>query len=96
MLESHGLLLGVVPDAQYQSGVVQLSPGDLLVLYSDGITEALSSTQELFKWEGIYSTVCGLRHEPAAKVLEAIWGRVDEHQGISGGDDRTLLVLKVR
>ena len=96
MLESHGLLLGVVPEAQYQSGVVHLSPGDLLVLYSDGITEALSSTQELFKWEGIYATARGLQHEPATKVLEAIWTRVDEHQGGAGGDDRTLLVLKVR
>jgi serine phosphatase RsbU (regulator of sigma subunit) len=67
-----------------------------MVLYSDGITEALSSTHELFKWEGIYATACGLRHEPAAKVLEAIWNRVEEHQGGAGGDDRTLLVLKVR
>jgi sigma-B regulation protein RsbU (phosphoserine phosphatase) len=96
MLESHGLLLGVVPEAQYQSGVVQLAAGDLLVLYSDGITEALSSTQELFKWEGIYATARGLQHEPAAKLLEAIWKRVEEHQGGAGGDDRTLLVLKVR
>ena len=96
MLESHGLLLGVVPDAQYQSGVVQLSPGDLLLLYSDGITEALSSTHELFKWEGIYDTARELRHESAAKVLDAIWNRVEKHQGGAGGDDRTLLVLKVR
>jgi sigma-B regulation protein RsbU (phosphoserine phosphatase) len=96
MLESHGLLLGVVPEAHYLSAVVHLSPGDLLVLYSDGITEALSTTQELFKWEGIYATVRGLLHEPAAKVLEAIWKRVEEHQSGAGGDDRTLLVLKVR
>jgi len=49
---------------------MHLSPGDLLVLYSDGITEALSSTQELFKWEGIYATVRELRDESAAEVLE--------------------------
>jgi sigma-B regulation protein RsbU (phosphoserine phosphatase) len=96
MLESHGLLLGVVPDAQYQTGVVQLSPGDLLVLYSDGITEALSSAHELFKCEGIYATARGLRHESAAKILEAIWNSVEVHQGGTEGDDRTLLVLKVR
>ena len=96
MLESHGLLLGVVAEAEYQSGVVQLLPGDLLVLYSDGITEALSSAQELFKWEGIYATARELQDESAEKVLEAIWRRVDEHQEGAGGDDRTLLVLKVR
>jgi sigma-B regulation protein RsbU (phosphoserine phosphatase) len=96
MLESHGLLLGVVPDAQYQSGVVHLSPGDLLIVYSDGISEAISNSQELFKWEGIYAAARGLRHEAAAKVLDVIWKRVEEHQGGVGGDDRTLLVLKVR
>lgn len=96
MLESHGLLLGVIPEAQYLSGVVRLLPGDLLILYSDGITEALSSRQELFTWEGIYATARGLAHERAAKVLEAIWKRVEEHQGGADGDDRTLLVLKVR
>lgn len=95
-LESHGLLLGVVPEVNYRRSILELRPGDTLVLYSDGITEARSSTHELFRSEGISSTVLDLKHRSAKEILETIWNRVDEHaDGSSGADDRTLLVLKV-
>ncbi len=95
MFESHGLLLGVVPEAQYESSTVELRPGDLLVLYSDGITEARSHAQELFRWEGISTSIAGLAHTSADALLELIWNSVDDHVAGSDGDDRTLLVLKV-
>lgn len=96
-LESHGLLLGVVPEVAYQQSSLQLSAGDLLVMYSDGISEARSSDHELFKSEGISATVLKHSGESAAKILEAIWNRVDEYMvGGAGGDDRTFLILKVR
>lgn len=95
-LDSHGLLLGVVPEVNYQRSMLQLSAGDVLVLYSDGITEARSSTHEMFRCEGISSTVLNLKHGSASEMLETIWNRVDEHaDGSIGADDRTLLVLKV-
>ncbi|MBI3862521.1 MAG: SpoIIE family protein phosphatase, partial [Planctomycetia bacterium] len=95
MFESHGLLLGVVPEAQYESSTVELQQGDLLVMYSDGITEARSSAHELFRWEGISASIAGLAHNSAESLLDLIWNRVDAHAGAAGGDDRTLLVLKV-
>ena len=91
-LESHGLLLGVLPEVTYQQSVLELSPGDLLVLYSDGISEARSHTNELFRAEGIASTILEHPGESAAAVLEAIWARVDEYMiGGEGADDRTVL-----
>lgn len=96
-LESHGLLLGVVPEVKYQQSTLELSAGDLLVMYSDGISEARSGDHELFKSEGISKNVLEHSGESAEKILEAIWARVDEFtDGGEGGDDRTFLVLKVR
>ncbi len=95
-LESHGLILGVVPEAGYQQSVVELQSGDVLVLYSDGISEARSSAQELFKAEGLAACVLAGPRESAGKVLDSIWGRVDEFIiGGEAGDDRTVLVLRV-
>jgi sigma-B regulation protein RsbU (phosphoserine phosphatase) len=95
-LDSHGLLLGVVPEVNYQRSVLEVRSGDILVLYSDGITEARLSTHEMFRWEGISSTVLELKHGSAGDLLESIWNRVDEHtDATAGADDRTLLVLKV-
>jgi sigma-B regulation protein RsbU (phosphoserine phosphatase) len=95
-LESHGLILGVVPEAGYQQSVVELRSGDVLVLYSDGISEARSSDQELFKAEGLVACVLGGPRESAGTVLDSIWSRVDEFIiGGEAGDDRTVLVLRV-
>lgn len=95
-LESHGLILGVVPEAGYQHSVVELLPGDLLILYSDGISEARSSDQELFKAEGLVKCVLEGPGGSAETVLDSIWSRVDEFIiGGEAGDDRTVLVLHV-
>jgi sigma-B regulation protein RsbU (phosphoserine phosphatase) len=68
----------------------------LLVLYSDGISEARSSDQELFKAEGLVACVLGGPRESAGTVLDSIWSRVDEFIiGGEAGDDRTVLVLRV-
>ena len=96
-LESHGLLLGVVPEVTYQQSVLELRAGDLLILYSDGISEARSSSHELFRAAGIAATVLERSGGSAKDVLETIWDRVEEYQiGGEGADDRTVLVLKVR
>lgn len=95
-LESHGLLLGVVPDTAYRSSVLELHPGDLLVMYSDGISEARNRAQQLFRWEGISAAVASNATAPAEEVLRTVWSQVDNHMaGGSPGDDRTLLVLRV-
>jgi sigma-B regulation protein RsbU (phosphoserine phosphatase) len=95
-LDSHGLLLGVVPEVSYQQSILQLCPGDLLILYSDGISEARSSDLELFRAEGISATILERPCDSAAAALESIWSRVDEYMvGGEVADDRTVLVLRV-
>ncbi len=94
---SHGLLLGVVRDAEYETSVVQLEPGDLVVCFTDGITEARSRSQQMFRSEGIADAVLHCTPGSADQVLNDVWKRVDAHMaGGDLGDDRTLLVLHVR
>jgi sigma-B regulation protein RsbU (phosphoserine phosphatase) len=93
--ESHGLLLGVLDDTNYVQSTLQLDRGDVLIFYSDGISEARGRNQQLFRGRGIADAVQGLGDATAQQILDAIWDRVDEHQGGEMGDDRTLLVLKV-
>lgn len=96
-LESHGLLLGVMPDAGYSESIAQLEAGDLLVCFTDGISEAHSGAQAMFRPEGIASAVLSSQRGTAQEVLRTVWNRVEMH--IAGGepaDDRTLLVLRVK
>lgn len=95
-LISHGMLLGVAPDVEYIHSVVSLDPGDMLVLFSDGIAEAMSPTRQMFGSQGIISAVKSHLDGTAQDVLDAIWQKYAAHSaGGSKPDDRTLLVIRV-
>jgi sigma-B regulation protein RsbU (phosphoserine phosphatase) len=96
-LASHGLLLGVMRDVVYDTSLLQLQPDDLLVCFTDGISEARSRSQQMFRSEGIADAVLHCIPGTAEAVLASVWRRVESHMaGGEPGDDRTLLVLRVR
>ncbi|MGD8395301.1 MAG: PP2C family protein-serine/threonine phosphatase [Candidatus Eiseniibacteriota bacterium] len=95
-----GMLLGAVPDATFEEASVQLEAGDLLVLYTDGLTEARQHGDFESEMFGTERLECCLRDlEPgltAAEVLDHLVRRCHDWSG--GGelaDDMTLLVLRV-
>ena len=51
LLEAHGIILGCFEDAVYTEESLSLAPGDTLIVYSDGITEAIDSSEEEFGLE---------------------------------------------
>ncbi len=96
-LESHGLLLGVLGDTEYAESVIELQSGDVLVFYTDGISEAMNRSRELFRSKGIIAAVHECREGDAAEILQRIWNRAEAHcDGDMLPDDRTLMVVKIR
>jgi sigma-B regulation protein RsbU (phosphoserine phosphatase) len=96
-LDTHGLLLGILNDVCYDFSVLDCQPGDLLVLYSDGISEAMSHSQELFRLEGIIAALRSNAHGAVDELLQSIWTGVESHAaGSTTLDDRTLLILRFR
>ena len=96
-LASHGLLLGVSDAAEYESSELPLAVGDLLILYSDGVSEATDGRRELFGAQGVIEAVRPVVEEPAEVVLQSILSRLDQHtHGSRDADDRTLLVIRIR
>ena len=105
-----GLPLGVMPDAEFQVAKTTLAPGQLLVLYTDGITESFNKQREMYGLPRLFEAIaCGkasCSDEPAAQssgtstvtassVLEAIVENVGKHAGLdSRSDDRTLVILQ--
>jgi sigma-B regulation protein RsbU (phosphoserine phosphatase) len=91
-----GRLLGPIPDTSYQVGLERLSPGDLLFIYSDGITEARNpdSDEELGE-QRLTDIVVTLRHQEPQVIVDRIFAKVAEHTGgAPPEDDQTVLVLK--
>ncbi len=96
-LPSGGLPLGLMPRAEYQTSSLELGAGDLLCLYSDGITECESAAEEEY---GL-SRLVDLLREHSARSLDEIICVLDETmldfaRGRPQGDDQTVLLLRRR
>jgi len=101
-LEAGGLILGFLSDQQYGQQSVTIDPGDLLVLFTDGITEAAGPSPEgrsgnLFGEERLIDVLRAHRSEPAGEIQAAILRAISEHTfGLPQNDDITLVVIKRR
>ena len=96
-LAAGGTVLGAFPQARYQESFLDLRPGDLLVFYTDGITEAAAPTGEMLGTEGLLQVLAG--HPPGGTsreicglILEAVHAHCRQpHME----DDLTAVVLRV-
>jgi sigma-B regulation protein RsbU (phosphoserine phosphatase) len=94
-LPSTGVPLGLLPGSRYQMREVMLEPGDLVCLYSDGITEAESMADEEFGNDRLIDLLRRHREAPLAGILDAVRTEVGEHaQGRPQGDDQTVVLLR--
>ncbi|PWT94286.1 MAG: hypothetical protein C5B55_02945 [Blastocatellia bacterium] len=94
-LASGGLPLGIKPDADYREGRTMLQPGDVLVIYSDGVTEAVSPSGEEFGPTRLYEVVSRNIDASAAGIRDRIESSLTKFsQGTSAADDITLVIVK--
>jgi sigma-B regulation protein RsbU (phosphoserine phosphatase) len=95
MLEGGGPILGVVSFAPYTEMHARLEAGDMLVLYSDGVTEANNPAFDQFDEERFIEVLKTNRHQPAATIVEAVTRALTEFSaGAPQADDITLVVAK--
>jgi phosphoserine phosphatase RsbU/P len=94
-LASGGLPLGIKRDAEYREGRTQLQPGDVLVIYSDGVTEAASPSGEEFGPTRLYEVVARNVEASAAGIRDRIESALTKFsQGTQAADDITLVIAK--
>jgi serine phosphatase RsbU (regulator of sigma subunit) len=94
-LEAEGMAMGVVAGIKLEQKTVQLKAGDLVLFYTDGVTDALNDEVQEFGLERLRRVVEAHRTEPAAAVVRAIDQAVSDFVGHTPQfDDLTLVVLK--
>lgn len=94
-LASGGLPLGIKADADYREGRTHLLPGDVLVIYSDGVTEAASPNGEEFGPTRLYEVVSRNVDASAAGIRDRIESALTKFsQGTQAADDITLVIVK--
>ncbi len=94
-LETGGLILGLFEHATFEEGNATLEPGDLLVAFSDGVTEALNTEGEEYGEQRLLACVQANRDKSVSEVLDSIFASVREFTaGAVQSDDVTALVLR--
>lgn len=96
-LDVGGLPLGVMASARFEPGTVTLDSGDLLVVFTDGVTEAENERQEEYGEPRLLEVVRGLNAGTAAEGLKIVMSAVDAFVGRTRQhDDITALVMRVK
>jgi len=94
-LEVSGLPLGILPNTEYQAFEQMVSAGDVFVLFSDGVTECMNKSGDLFEEARLKEILVKNRTRTAAEMTEAILSALDEFREEEPiADDMTLVVLK--
>ena len=94
-LDKGGLLLGAVENAVYEQGEVNLQAGDLLLLYTDGVTETMNEKEELYGDERLKKVISDNKTRNAESVKQNLLEAVKKYAGLRPQeDDITVIVVK--
>ncbi|MBA3769357.1 MAG: SpoIIE family protein phosphatase [Blastocatellia bacterium] len=95
LLGSGGLPLGIMPFAQYDLGSAQLNPGDVLVIYSDGVSEANNLAEDEFGMERLEEVVAQNVTQTATGLRDKVESALSQFTGAAApNDDITLVIVK--
>jgi sigma-B regulation protein RsbU (phosphoserine phosphatase) len=93
-LEAQNFPIGMFDFAEFESGTAQLGPGDFLVMYSDGVTEAVNPDGDMFGDERLRETLKKFSGDSAQELLETILAAVRNFTaGFAQADDITVVTL---
>jgi sigma-B regulation protein RsbU (phosphoserine phosphatase) len=89
--------VGLVPEAEYTAVCLKLEPGDTLVLFSDGVTEAMDPAEQLFGVPRLRDVLTGHMQTPLEELQQIVLQSVENFaHGASQADDLTLLLVRYR
>jgi len=94
-LKEGGLVLGMMPGVPYEAGQTTFESGDVLVIYSDGVTEAENLEEDMFGDERLQELVQKHREKSAADLVQTVYKTVKKFEGNKEQDDDiTVVVIK--
>jgi sigma-B regulation protein RsbU (phosphoserine phosphatase) len=95
-LDVGGMVTGVLADAEYEKGVVELKPGDQILLYSDGVTDAMDKDNRRFGRDKLEYALQEIATMPAQAGVDALLDHLAQHRGDhDANDDITIVLVKV-
>jgi sigma-B regulation protein RsbU (phosphoserine phosphatase) len=88
-----GMCLGMFPDSEYECRSTRVEPGDIVLLYTDGVTESRNSDKEEFGEDRLIDFILRRREVPAASVIKGLRAELAAFSGSEARDDDMTIVL---
>lgn len=96
MLSAKGPPVGIYGDVEYFDNIFEYAPGDLLILYTDGITEANNTTYDEFSEERLFELVEKHHAEAPQDLIDIVFADVNKFRdGMEPSDDATMMVVRL-
>ena len=96
LLKTGGLIIGALPHMEYDEDTVTLGPDDMLVLFTDGLSEAMDENEVEYGEDRLRQLVCNHRNQKADEIMETMLNDVRSHDPTSPPrDDTTIVALKM-
>jgi sigma-B regulation protein RsbU (phosphoserine phosphatase) len=90
-----GLVAGIVPSYPFEETSIPILPGEVLILFSDGITEAMNNNEEEFNEDRLMEVILKNRNESPQKLIEIIFKEIRIFSGSAEQmDDMTIVIIK--
>ena len=95
IIEEHDLFIGVDPDISFTERSIQMAPGDKVFLYTDGVTEAMNTKDELFGTRRLLEVLNNNTSAGGNEVIVSLWNEIEDFQKNKGlSDDVTMLLFE--
>jgi sigma-B regulation protein RsbU (phosphoserine phosphatase) len=96
LLDTEGMPVGIMPNVEYGQDFIILDKGDIGVLYTDGITEAMNEAHDLFGMDRLQNAIYKNHESTTKEIADAVLADVNEFVGTAPQhDDETMIIFKV-
>ena len=97
LLSSDAIVVGAFDFAEYKASQIKVSSGDIVVVFTDGVTEAVDASNEMFGDDRLEALIKSCRNMSAEEIKDAVFKDVLAYtRGLPQGDDITMIALKMR
>jgi sigma-B regulation protein RsbU (phosphoserine phosphatase) len=88
-------VVGVMPDVRFESQKLRLQPGDVIFMYTDGVTEAVDPEEQLFSGDRLKDLLSNLKDRDPTYIINAARDEIERFtRGMPQADDITMLALR--
>jgi len=96
VVKSTGFFVGMFDNPKYEEEKIKLKQGDLVVLYTDGITEAVNEKGEMFGLKRLCTFINQYRNLPVKEIKNKIFDKIEDFtEGVEQSDDITLVMVRI-